>query len=127
MTEPKKPHMLCPRCNMLAPLARSGIGPHRDVHGEPCRHRKQTWNGKRRVSSSDDGIMPADVANERDWLGLQTSTWNGTEFWMLVQHDGAVSICQQCNGERVTASITIPRRTFQRMLDWYYRPQGVSK
>jgi hypothetical protein len=44
------------------------------------------------------------------------------DFWLLV--DGSeVIIVKQRNGERSTATITIPKKDFNRLIDFYNKPQ----
>lgn len=46
--KPRGAEALCGKCGMLAPLKGGGkLGPHKDVLGRACRHRKTTWNGKK--------------------------------------------------------------------------------
>ncbi len=68
-------------------------------------------------------MIPAAVKSARDAMQLDSSVWNGREYWMLVQHDGAVRILKQRIGEESTEQIYIPRRTFAAMVEWYLREQ----
>ena len=68
-------------------------------------------------------LAPRDCQTEGDVLALTSSMTSIGNHWLLVQHDGAVVLCEQRKGERATATITIPRRTFQRMLAWYETEQ----
>jgi len=44
-------------------------------------------------------------------------------FDMLIQHDQAVILTDHPSGEFCRASITIPKRVFRLMLEWYEREQ----
>jgi hypothetical protein len=58
-----------------------------------------------------------------DVLSLQRSYQESGRFSMLVQHDGAVILADHVRGQPQTASITIPRRHFHRLLEFYQTEQ----
>lgn len=70
-------------------------------------------------------MIPSDVKCERDLLRLRESAWDGVNHYMLVNHNGSVTITQQRLGEAPDGSVTIARRTFHAMLDWYHREQPL--
>lgn len=49
------------------------------------------------------------------------------KYDMLLQHDQAVILTEQPNGEPCRASITIPKRVFRQLLDWYETEQPNDK
>ncbi len=70
-----------------------------------------------------NAMAPEDVKRVRDMLGLKTTDIGIGDFWMLVSHNGSVCIHRQKLGEQSSESIDIPRRTFQKMVEWYQKPQ----
>lgn len=72
-------------------------------------------------------MSPSDCKNGYDQLRLKTSVWDGRRYWMHVRHDAAISIVAQRDGQPETEYITIPRRTFQAMLNWYLKDQEPSQ
>ncbi len=54
-------------------------------------------------------------------------TYAGT--WALLNGDGksTITITRQRRGENATESISIPRRDFDRIVDWYMKPVKVSE
>lgn len=52
---------------------------------------------------------------------LRSDNFDVDDFWILT--DGpCVTICHQVLGKPATASVTIPKEAFNRMLRWYQRP-----
>ncbi len=72
-------------------------------------------------------MMPSDCKSERDLIRMDSTVWHGVNHWMQIQHDGAVIITRQKSGHPSEGSVVIERRTFQRMLDWYFKDQEPSK
>ena len=70
-------------------------------------------------------MIPSDCRSQRDVCRLRRSIWEGRQHWISVQHDG-VYIATQRTGEPPAGEVTIPRRTFQAMLDWYLRDQAAE-
>ena len=68
-------------------------------------------------------MSPSEINTARDILTIRETVWNGRSHWMHVTHNGAVAICEQRAGKEETAMVSIPRRTFQAMMDWYLKDQ----
>lgn len=70
------------------------------------------------------GLRPCDCTRIADVLSLDRSYQEfGGRFGMLIQHDGAVILTDHVSGQPETGSVTIPRRHFQRLLEWYQTEQ----
>lgn len=69
------------------------------------------------------GLRPGECQTIADILALDRSLIEIRRWRMSVQHDGAVIFVEQRSGEAPTASIEIPRKTFQKMLAWYETKQ----
>ena len=69
------------------------------------------------------GLRPCDCESIADVFSLNASTESSGRWNMLIQHDGAVILTEQRRFERPTAEITIPRGTFQRLIEWYQTEQ----
>lgn len=70
------------------------------------------------------GLRPMDCERISDVLALQRSYQESGRFSMLVQHDGAVILTDQLPGQQPAAVITIPRRHFIRLLEFYQTEQS---
>lgn len=68
-------------------------------------------------------LAPRDCQTEGDVLSLESSSIETGKHWLLIQHDGAAVISEQVLGQPAKATITIPRRAFQKMLAWYETEQ----
>lgn len=68
-------------------------------------------------------MKPSDCNSIGDVLSLDSSHLIVGKWSILIQHDGAVVIVEQRIGEKPTGSMVIPRRTFQRLADWYETEQ----
>lgn len=66
-----------------------------------------------------------DCERVSDVLSLQRSYQESGRFSMLIQHDGAVILADHVLGQPQTASITIPRRNFIRLLEFYQTDQAI--
>lgn len=69
-------------------------------------------------------MSPAEAKCERDLIGLRETCWEGRGHWILVGHD-SVCIREQRRGEPATGSVTIPRRTWDAMMTWYFKDQAL--
>ena len=69
------------------------------------------------------GLRPMDCERIADVLALNRSYQESGRFSMLVQHDGSVILADHVPGQEQTASITIPRRHFIRLLEFYQTEQ----
>ncbi len=70
-------------------------------------------------------IAPSDCTSLDDCCMLETDHHDLEGFWILT--DGyRVSLVKQNVGESSTASIEIPKRTFDALAGWYFRKQKVT-
>jgi hypothetical protein len=70
------------------------------------------------------GLRPSDCTRLADVLSLDRSYQEfGGRYGMLIQHDGAVILTDHVPGQPQTGSVTIPRRQFQRLVEWYQTEQ----
>jgi hypothetical protein len=70
------------------------------------------------------GLRPSDCTRISDILSLNQSYQQyGGRYEMLIQHDGAVILSDHVPGQPQTGSVTIPRRHFQRLIEWYHTEQ----
>ncbi len=59
-------------------------------------------------------------------LQIRRDNLTAGDFWILADgHD--VTVCAQQPGHAATASVTIPRKEFNRLVDWYMRDQKPTK
>ena len=57
---------------------------------------------------------------------LKTDSFDVGNFWVL--HGGnVISFAEQKLGHKATQTITIPKKTFDRMIAWYLREQKLTK
>lgn len=68
-------------------------------------------------------LSPSECSSISDILSLKESCLTLSQFWIMVQHDGAAIIADQSPGEPARKIITIPRKTFHKMIEWYGTPQ----
>ncbi len=57
---------------------------------------------------------------------LHTDNHETPRTWLMLDV-GVVTLCNQRNGEEPTAEITIKRRDFERLVDWYNRAQRCRR
>jgi hypothetical protein len=70
------------------------------------------------------GLRPCDCTRIADVLSLERSYREvGIRYGMLIQHDGAVILTDHVPGQPQTGSVEIPRRHFQRLIEWYQTEQ----
>ena len=72
-------------------------------------------------------LRPMDCETIADVLSLDRSYQKSGRYSMLIQHDGAVILADHVSGEPQTAAITIPRRNFHRLLEFYTGEQTVVR
>lgn len=73
---------------------------------------------------TQNGLRPCDCESITDILALERSYQEvGGRYGMLIQDDGAVILTNHVPGQPQTGSATIPRRHFQRLIEWYQTEQ----
>jgi hypothetical protein len=69
---------------------------------------------------------PRDCKTIDDVCEIQRDNKDVGDFWMIT--DGyTVSIHEQKMGEPSKQQISIPRATFNKLIDWYSRPQKITE
>lgn len=68
-------------------------------------------------------MSPSEIRRQRDALSIRETIWMGGGCWMHVGHDGTVYLSTQRKGEAASGSVEIPRETFAKMVEWYFRNQ----
>lgn len=76
-----------------------------------------------KAARKNQRLRPSECETIADILALDRSLIEVGRWRMSIQHDGAAIFVEQRSGEAPTASIKIPRRIFQKMLDWYETEQ----
>ena len=69
-------------------------------------------------------MKPSECKRISDVMSLDCSHQIAGRWSLLIQHDGAAVLTEQRIRESPTASITIPRREFQKLLAWYDTEQS---
>jgi hypothetical protein len=70
------------------------------------------------------GLRSCDCIRIADVLSLERSYQEvGIRYGMLIQHDGAVILTDHVPGQPQTGTVEIPRRYFQRLIEWYKTEQ----
>lgn len=65
-------------------------------------------------------------ATESQSLRLRMDNLNVDDSWILVDVASArVTICNQRPGELFTGQVHLTRKQFNKMIDWYNRPQKM--
>lgn len=76
------------------------------------------------MKNKPPGLRPCDCTSIGDILSIGRSYQeSGMRYGMQIQHDGAVILTDHIPGHIQTGSVTIPRRNFQRLLEWYHAEQ----
>lgn len=72
-------------------------------------------------------MRPRDARTFDQVCALPRDNLTVGDFWIMLNGtgDNSVSICAQKEGQNVTANVDIPRRVFDRMVDWYMNPIRV--
>lgn len=47
--------------------------------------------------------------------------------WIILNSDGNVVLCNQLDGHSATGEVSFPPDEFNRLIDWYNRPQVIRK
>ncbi len=75
--------------------------------------------------SNPKAIAPKDCNHEQICL-IKTDNFSTPQFW--ISADGLeVSICKQRNGEPPEAIVSVPIKTFNKMIEWYQTPQETTE
>ena len=69
-------------------------------------------------------MIPAECQSIADVLALERSYQVSGVFSMMIQHDGAVILCDHPPGQACQSEIVIPRRHFKRLLEFYQADQA---
>lgn len=72
-------------------------------------------------------MRPRDARTSEQVCNMPRDNLTVGGFWILLSGNRAcsVTICAQKSGEPVTQKINIPRRVFDRFIDWYMKPVRV--
>lgn len=71
-------------------------------------------------------LSPRKIRGFNHVLVLNSDHHDTETHWILT--DGhSVSIAQKAIGKPCTASIKVPKRVFDRLVDWYMRPQRLRR
>lgn len=74
-------------------------------------------------------LRPRDARTLKQTCALQRDNYDTKNFWLLLNggtiSSPSVTICRQTAGEAPQQAIHIPRRVFDRLVDWYMTPQNV--
>lgn len=73
------------------------------------------------------GLRPRDCECLADICSLDTSHKSVGRFDMMLQHDQALVLTEHVGGQPQKAAITIPKRVFLQMLEWYDTEQPNDK
>lgn len=68
-------------------------------------------------------LRPCDCESVADLCSMDTTHKSVGRFDLLIRHDQAVILTEQPKGEACRASITIPKRVFRQLIDWYQTEQ----
>lgn len=74
-------------------------------------------------------MRPRDTTSNADVCRLRCDNRTYGDHWILLDGDGShsVTIATQKVGEGASEMVHIPRKAFNRMVDWYMRPQKTRK
>lgn len=72
-------------------------------------------------------MRPRDVKGLDNICKLRSDNKTSGDFWILLdgRTPNSVTLCAQKNGEASTSQISIPKRHFNKMVDWYMRGQQL--
>ncbi len=68
------------------------------------------------------GISPKEAKGLRGICKLKEDNSETKNHWIMVCEDG-VHLCKQRHGEPATAKITISKREFNKLIEWYLKKQ----
>jgi len=63
-------------------------------------------------------MTPREAKTRDDVANLKRDNISFPNFWMMAI-EGEVTICEQTPGEHPKNTVTIPRKVFNQMVDWY--------
>lgn len=72
-------------------------------------------------------LSPRKARTFKQMVSLKTDNHHTKESWILLMEGNSICISNQRNGEALTASITIQRKDFNRLIDWYNKEQKTVK
>ncbi|MEN6430777.1 MAG: hypothetical protein ABFC80_08090 [Coriobacteriales bacterium] len=68
-------------------------------------------------------MRPRDARTFEQISSLQSECKETKHYWLMVNEDGTVALREQITGAYVTASMNIPRREWNALVDWYMKEQ----
>jgi hypothetical protein len=71
-------------------------------------------------------ISPKEAKTFDQICMLQTDGWDTKNSWICLGEE-TVTICLQKNYQKATDSVTLDRKEFERLANWYFRPQRLRK
>ncbi len=71
-------------------------------------------------------MTPRQATKEREILQLKTDNHATQTAWITVG-ERTVTLTRQKRGEAATGGVTLTRRDFHALVDWYHRDQKESK
>lgn len=71
-------------------------------------------------------MRPYDAKTEKQIIGLNRDNLSTEGHWILL-HGDSVTFSAQRPGEGCTASLSVPRAEFNRIVSWYMRDQKPRK
>lgn len=69
---------------------------------------------------------PADCRTFNQVCELERDGVHTKSSWLSVAHGGTVHIYNQVIGEPSTGNVTLTKREFMRMYEWYMKPQKLT-
>lgn len=70
-------------------------------------------------------LSPMNARTLNELCSLQRDNWAYGDFWIMVDGNEVVLAAQK-HGESATGSVSIPRRHFKELVQWYMRDQERS-
>jgi hypothetical protein len=81
----------------------------------------------RKTRAKNKTLSPKDAKGEKQVCMLQTDHYETKDFWILIDAwNNEVYIHQQKTGEKSKQDICIPKKDFNRLVEWYLKEQKVS-
>lgn len=81
---------------------------------------------KRAAKLAPKKLSPRNARTFKRLLALRQDNISTTTHWFLV-NERSVSIVAQRSGEHATESVELPRRVFDRFVDWYNAEQETVR
>ena len=69
-------------------------------------------------------LSPRKTVTFNQICSLQTDNAGTKNFWIQLDV-GSVHLCEQTSGEAAKGSLTIPRRDFNKLIEWYLKEQKL--